>query len=1007
MLSKGVVVGVGLLACCFSSALGLAVMSVDIGSEWMKIAVVSPGVPMEIALNPESKRKTSVAVSLKDGERKFGSDAKAVGVKSPKNCYTHLLDLLGKTVDNPMVASYKARFPYHNIEATDRGTVQFRVDDETVYSVEEMLGMIFAHAKKQAEDFTEQKIKDAVVTVPVYFNQAERAALISAAQLGGLNVLQLMSEPMAVALNYGMFRRKEVNGTVKNMMLYDMGAQDTTVTVVGYQIVKTKEKGFSETHPQAQILGVGYDRTLGGSEITFRIREFLADEFDAMKKTKTLVRSVPRAMGKLLKEAERVKLVLSANTECFAQIENVMEDIDFRVAMTREKLQQLMSDQWDRVVKPVQMALDTAAMSMEAIDQVILVGGGSRVPKVQELLTQFVGRELGKNLNTDESAAMGAVYKAADLSSGFKVKKFITKEAVVFPVDVNFERELEGEEGDTKKVRRTLFSRMNPFPQKKIMTFNKHVKDFTFYVNYQDLDYLGPTEIAYLGKQNISSVLVKGVAAALDNNNAENIETKGVKAHFTLDDSGILTCTGVESVFEKTVSVEEQEKIEAAKDIEKDDTWSKLGDTISQFFSTDENDKDGEKKDAKDKKDKKEKTDTNKEKADKKKEAKKEEKKKEEEKKKKEKEPKKPMLETLKEELSMETARFDLPLLEGEGLAASVNRLEELNRKDMDRIARETALNELESFTFDLQDKITQEEYEKASTDEEREKIRAECGKVNDWLEEEAGPNSELKEFTSRMKQLKDISSSLFARAREHRERPDALEQLQQSIANSRDFLDKSRNLTGEEGFFKEKELEAFEKKVVEIETWKEEKLAAQAEHPLSEMPKLTVSMIGQKMGDLDSEVKFLVQKAKMVKAERERAKRLKEAEEKKAEEAAKKAAKKKKKEEEKAKAEAAEGGAEGSADNEETVKEDSTEEKPPTPQQQSEEAQTTDNSHVGDAESGDKDNSQSAADASDKPADSDDTKSSPPPPSPSSSSSDEASEASEGSEGSGTHTEL
>merc|ERR1711994_303007 len=98
---------------CLSEALGLAVMSVDIGSEWMKIAVVSPGVPMEIALNPESKRKTSVAVSLKDGERKFGSDAKAVGVKSPKHCYRYLLDLLGKKLDHPAVAAYQARFPMY------------------------------------------------------------------------------------------------------------------------------------------------------------------------------------------------------------------------------------------------------------------------------------------------------------------------------------------------------------------------------------------------------------------------------------------------------------------------------------------------------------------------------------------------------------------------------------------------------------------------------------------------------------------------------------------------------------------------------------------------------------------------------------------------------------------------------------------------------------------------------------------------------------------------------
>merc|ERR1712002_1195356 len=210
----------------------------------------------------------------------------------------------------------------------------------------------------------------------------------------------------------------------KNMMLYDMGAQDTTVTVVGYQVVKTKEKGFSETHPQAQILGVGYDRTLGGAEMKFRVREYLADQFNAMGKTKTDVRSVPRAMGKLLKEAERVKLILSANTDCFAQIENVMEDIDFKEPVTRDQLLELGKDLLDRVTTPVQTALETAGMAMENIDQVILVGGGTRIPKVQELLTEFVGQELGKSLNTDESAAMGAVYKAADLSTGFKVKKF-------------------------------------------------------------------------------------------------------------------------------------------------------------------------------------------------------------------------------------------------------------------------------------------------------------------------------------------------------------------------------------------------------------------------------------------------------------------------------------------------------------------------------------------------------------------------------------------------------
>merc|ERR1712013_233121 len=276
-------------------------------------------------------------------------------------------------------------------------------------------------------------------------NQVERLALVAAAQLGGLNVLQLMNVPMAVALNYGMFRRKEINGTVKNMMLYDMGAQATTATIVGFQVVKTKEKGFAETHPQAQVLGVGYDRTLGGAEMKFRVRDYLADQFNAMGKTKTDVKTVPRAMGKLLKEAERVKLILSANTDCFAQIENVMEDIDFKHPMSREKLMEMSTDLMDRVTGPVQRALTTASMSMENIDQVILVGGGTRVPRVQELLTEFVGQELGKSFSFDLSDKMeDEEYMSAStteerdsvLNECSKVSEWLDEEAGMFtPVD--------------------------------------------------------------------------------------------------------------------------------------------------------------------------------------------------------------------------------------------------------------------------------------------------------------------------------------------------------------------------------------------------------------------------------------------------------------------------------------------------------------------------------------------------------------------------------------------
>merc|ERR1712038_2023999 len=413
---------------------------------------------------------------------------------------------------------------------------------------------------------------------------------------------------------------------------------------------------------------------------------------------------------------------------------------------------------------------------------VILVGGGSRVPKVQEILTDFVGSELGKSLNTDESAAMGAVYKAADLSTGFKVKKFLTKDAVVFPIDVDFSRALEGEEG-VKKVRRTLFGRMNPYPQKKIMTFNKHQADFTFYVNYADMDYLGKAEVENVGSMNLTSVLVKGVKEALDKNLVgDNIETKGVKAHFQLDDSGILSVSSIESTFEKTIRPEEQEAEEAKEDGDKKDEsidWSKLGDTISNYFKSEG--KEGEE-------------DTEKEKAAKdfiKETIEKDEKKKDD----KPKEPKKPKIETTKTDLESEDSRMDLPLLDGDTFEASRAKLAALDKADKERVEKETALNELQSFNFDLGDKIYQEDHEAASTEAEREAIQAEVSKISDWLDEEAGIETPLEDFSSRLKTLKDLAAPIFARVREHRERPEWLDNLKQSLNHSTTFLQTSKAL--------------------------------------------------------------------------------------------------------------------------------------------------------------------------------------------------------------------
>ncbi|XP_035828013.1 hypoxia up-regulated protein 1 [Aplysia californica] len=560
----------------FTSA-RLAVMSVDLGGEFMKIAIVKPGVPMETVLNKESSRKTPTMVAFRDGERHFASQAQTTAIKFPPKAFFYLGQIVGRSYDDPQVELYRKRFPFYNLlKDEERGTVLFKIDDDTSYSPEELLGMILEKAREYAQEFAEQEIKDAVITVPAFYNQAERRAVMAAANMVGLNVLQLMSDNAAVALNYGVFRRKNFNSTMQYYMFYDMGATSTTATIVGYNVVKTKEGTLLESNPQLTVKGVGFDRTLGGLEFTLRLRSHLAKAFNNQKKTKTQVEENNRAMAKLFKEAERVKKVLSANNDHTAQVEGLLEEKDFRSPVTRPELEEMCQDLFERVTKPVEEALKVSEITLPEISEVILMGGGTRTPKVQELLLKFLGRsELGKSINTDEAAALGAVYQAAYLGKGFKVKKFGVREGNIYPINVEFEKQKTEESGEKSKViKRTLFGRMNPFPQKKVMTFNKHTKDFHFDVLYSSLDFLSEADKGSFSKPVISRYNLKGVEDVLSKNK-EQAEAKGIKAHFRMDESGLLTLDKVESVFEKNSS---------ADDSGEKSTWSKLGSAIGGLF---------------------------------------------------------------------------------------------------------------------------------------------------------------------------------------------------------------------------------------------------------------------------------------------------------------------------------------------------------------------------------------------------------------------------------------
>ncbi|CAL1676029.1 unnamed protein product [Lasius platythorax] len=830
----------------------IAVMSIDLGSEWMKVAIVSPGVPMEIALNKESKRKTPVAIAFRDEERSFGEDAQVVGVRFPQNTFSYILDLLGKPIDNPLVQLYLKRFPYYNIVADDqRKTIAFRLNTNTTYTPEELIAQILHKGKEMAESSAHQKINEAVITVPGFFNQAERRALIQAAELAGLKVLQLINDYTAVALNYGVFGRTEINDSAHYIMFYDMGASSTTATVVSYQNVKTKERGFVETNPHVNVLGVGYDRTLGGLEMQIRLQNYLATEFDALKKTPNSVFTSPRAMAKLFKEAGRVKTVLSANADHFAQIEGLIDDIDFRLQVTREKLEEICADLFERITNPVKIALETSALTMDVISHVVLVGAATRMPKVQETLSQYVMTELSKNVNTDEAAALGAAYKAADLSQGFKVKKFVTRDAILFPIQIIFDRNIDNK---VRQVRKMLFGKMNPFPQKKIITFNKHTQDFDFHVNYAELDYLPPTEIMSIGDLNLSTILLSGVSEALEKHAKEGAESKGIKVHFNIDDSGILNLLNVELVSEKSSTVvdeeegsHEQEPTEKTEEAPKEDIKPVHEEPESSEPSKDTEEKEKKKNETKVDEDK---APNKTEKADKE---------------------KKSTIIQIKEPISSNEIKLGSQILSGKKLAESREKIHHLDVHDSEKTRRETALNNLESYVIDAQQKLDSEEYSVAATDKEAEEIREACAEISEWLYED-GFTATAEVYEEKLVKLQKLTSDVYERVSEHRDRPEVLKGMVSLLNGSKTFLENMRNLSSTTEIITQVEVETLEKAINETQDYYKIILKYFAETPLNEPVKYKVRHIVNKMELLDREIKYLLNKVKIWRPKQETA---------------------------------------------------------------------------------------------------------------------------------------
>lgn len=403
---------------------------------------------------------------------------------------------------------------------------------------------------------------------------------------------------------------------------------------------------------------------------------------------------------------------------------------------------------------------------------------------------------------------------------------------------------------------------MNPYPQKKVITFNKHTSDFDFFVNYAELDHLPSSEVNNLGSLNITKVTLKGVKELLEKTQGPNIESKGIKAHFSMDDSGILYLVNVDMVTEKTISPEEQQQEESS--------FAKLGSTISKLFGSDSTATDKTKvetetetespQEAEDTSDKSsadatsnanetqsEQGNTNSTQTGS--------------------EPLKPKIVTLKEPVELVASIISIPPLTEDQYEASYSKIAALNKFDQERTRRETALNNLEAFVIDAQLKLESEEYSSCGLPEEIGNILKACSEAAEWLYEDGADASAL-DYENKLADLKKLTNNLYAKYWEHNGRTEAINALTGLLNSSQHFLTKAKNLTKETNpemdVFTDVEITVLQKVIEDTKKWKKEMVAEQAKLKRYEDVKLTVKSIVDKMAEVDREIKYLTNKMKI-----------------------------------------------------------------------------------------------------------------------------------------------
>ncbi|KAL6625644.1 heat shock 70 kDa protein cognate 4 [Neocallimastix californiae] len=430
-------------------------IGIDLGTTYSCVGIWEDD-HVEIILNDEGNPTTPSYVSFTENERLIGEEAKDYSAIYPESTIYDAKRMIGRTYDDEILQNDIKHWPFKVIEKNNgRPYVQVNYKNKIKdFRPEEISSMILSKLKEDAEEYLGQEVTDAVITVPAYFNDAQRKATKDAGLIAGLNVLRIINEPTAAAIAYGLDKKSKEK---KNILVVDLGGGtfDVSLLTINNETIEVKATS-GDTH-------------LGGEDFDNRLVDHFVKEFK--EKYNKDISTDSKALRRLKSACERIKCTLSVLMKANLSIDSLYDGIDFKSSITRECFEELNKDLFEKILEPIGIALKDSGFSKSDIQEIVLVGGSTRIPKIRSLVSEyFDGKKLNKNINPDEAVAYGATILSASLS-GIKSEKI--KDIVlldVTPLSLGVETKI--------GIMSTIIKRNTPIPA-------KITKNFTTLYDYQ------------------------------------------------------------------------------------------------------------------------------------------------------------------------------------------------------------------------------------------------------------------------------------------------------------------------------------------------------------------------------------------------------------------------------------------------------------------------------------------------------------------------------------------